>query len=459
MALRREIKSVEEQYEQTNEAYGELSKKLRNVTQERLNTEEELLASNVRLKQLLGELEAARAAAQAQSNAIVKDNKMTMGELTRKVESTLMTVLDERFRDEAFTSAITEQSVLSTDKVRVEFEGDEVFWSLQDNYSFEMLLADASRYWDVAPQDAILVDERGAIWPNDAYVGLELQRAANARITLKIKPVATTVEEDIEMYGKEGEESDSDEDDDFDMSLLAIATAAEDELLLAQAKGTTTSLTTKQKLALRRKLKYDMYYFLAFVVFFIVSMYTRRTIKDGYRLQEAISAAFTEENFGDYNEKTFLDIATAEELFDWMEGPLAEGLFPGENYNGLKNKWVGYVMTYNRLVGMIRLRQLRVAPNKNCNLTMSAIEQVGRLTTGVNYDGGTMRRRQFVDACYASYSPEAASNETFGLDPSTPGFSYFTAEENGLKDATITGQVNSRDKREAATNTPHISRC
>ena len=131
MALRREIKSVEEQYEQTNEAYGELSKKLRNVTQERLNTEEELLASNVRLKQLLGELEAARAAAQAQSNAIVKDNKMTMGELTRKVESTLMTVLDERFRDEAFTSAITEQSVLSTDKVRVEFEGDEVFWSLQ----------------------------------------------------------------------------------------------------------------------------------------------------------------------------------------------------------------------------------------------------------------------------------------------------------------------------------------
>ena len=106
---------------------------------------------------------------------------------------------------EAFTSALTEQSVLSTDKVRVEFEGDEVFWSLQDNYSFEMLLADASRYWDVAPQDAMLVDERGAIWPNDAYVGLELQRAPNAKITLKIKPVAVTVDEDIEMYGREGE--------------------------------------------------------------------------------------------------------------------------------------------------------------------------------------------------------------------------------------------------------------
>ena len=193
MALSREIYAVEEQYTEADEQYTELSRKLRHVTQERLNTEEELLASNVRLKQLLGELQAARDAAHAQSSAVVQDNKMTMGELTRKVESTLMTVLDERFRDEAFTSAITEQSVLSTDKVRVEFEGDEVFWSLQDNYSFEMLLGDASRYWDVAPQDAILVDERGAIWPNDAYVGLELQRSPNSRITLKIKPVATTV--------------------------------------------------------------------------------------------------------------------------------------------------------------------------------------------------------------------------------------------------------------------------
>ena len=158
MALSREIYAVEEQYTEADEQYTELSRKLRHVTQERLNTEEELLASNVRLKQLLGELQAARDAAHAQSSAVVQDNKMTMGELTRKVESTLMTVLDERFRDEAFTSAITEQSVLSTDKVRVEFEGDEVFWSLQDNYSFEMLLGDASRYWDVAPQDAILFE-------------------------------------------------------------------------------------------------------------------------------------------------------------------------------------------------------------------------------------------------------------------------------------------------------------
>lgn len=99
-------------------------------------------------------------------------------------------------------------------QVRVEFEGDEAYWSLQDNYNFEALLQDAARYWDISPQDAVLQDERGAIWPNDAYVGLELQRHTTARISLKLKPVASHVEEDIEYYGKEGDDDDDESDDD-----------------------------------------------------------------------------------------------------------------------------------------------------------------------------------------------------------------------------------------------------
>ena len=103
MAVRREIRAVESQFEEADGRYEELSKELRQVTQERLNTEEELMACNVRLKQLLGELQSAREAAAQQSAAKVQDNKMTMGELTRKVEAVLMNVLEERFKDEAFT--------------------------------------------------------------------------------------------------------------------------------------------------------------------------------------------------------------------------------------------------------------------------------------------------------------------------------------------------------------------
>ena len=42
-----------------------------------------------------------------------------------------------------------------------------------------------------------------------------------------------TVEEDVEIFGKEGEEE-SDEEDGLDQSTMTIAAAAEDELLLAQ---------------------------------------------------------------------------------------------------------------------------------------------------------------------------------------------------------------------------------
>ena len=269
MALRREIAQAEKQLAEADARLSVVTRQHFLVKQERLNTEENLAAANVRLKNLLGELQLARKEAKERANMVVQDKKMTMGELTRNVETTLKTILDEKFGDERFVAAITEQTAAagaSTDRVRVEFEGDEVFWSLQDNYTFENLLVDASRYWDLAHQDAFLVDERGAIWPNDGYVGLELQRTPNAKIALKIKPVATTVDDDVEVYGHDGDESEDFSEEDFDQGLLAIAVAAEDELLLAQAKGQATALTNKQKLAIRRKLKFEMYYFLIFVV-------------------------------------------------------------------------------------------------------------------------------------------------------------------------------------------------
>lgn len=76
-----------------------------------------------------------------------------------------------------------------------------------------------------------------------------------------------------------------------------------------------------------------------------------RTVREAFQLQQSISTAFTEENFGDYNEKTFLDIATADEMFEWMEGPLKDGLYPDQLYNGLPvpPELKGYVMVYNKV--------------------------------------------------------------------------------------------------------------
>ena len=71
-AIRREIASIEQQYQEADDQYSELSKKLRVVALERQNTEEELLAANSRLKQLLGELEVARTQAAEQAATIAR---------------------------------------------------------------------------------------------------------------------------------------------------------------------------------------------------------------------------------------------------------------------------------------------------------------------------------------------------------------------------------------------------
>ena len=52
---------------------------------------------------------------------------------------------------------------------------------------------------------------------------------------------------------------------------------------------------------------------------------------------------------GDYNEKSFLDIATFGEIWEWVEGVLKEGLFSASDADGN-----AVIMLYNRMVGAVR---------------------------------------------------------------------------------------------------------
>ena len=422
-ATRRELKEIEASLEAAETEYQSVSDRLRLVQQERANTEEELRSQNSRLKAMLDEIAtrkvregAADAAGKSEEQA---ETRMTMAELNRRVEGVLMEVLTAKLRDESFATALIEKSSTSTgDKVRVEFDQDEVFWQLQENYTFENLLEDAARYWDISPQDCVLYDERGAIWPSDAYVSMELREHPSARVTLKIKAVAAAQSTDeVEVYGREGEVVDSESSDDEEAmkDLMQLAESAEDEILKAKARGGKANLNNKQKLALKKKLKRELMYFVLFVTLFIYVLYARRTVIDAFYMQQAISTAFVDEAFGDYNEKTFDDIATAGEMFDWMDGPLKEGLFPEEMYNGqpVPDDRLGYVMGYNKVVGKVRLRQLRVKPG-GCDLPES-IKQSDYT------EDGQYRQRQFVDYCFPAYPAEGAADERMvSRDPFGP---------------------------------------
>jgi len=63
--------------------------------------------------------------------------------------------------------------------------------------------------------------------------------------------------------------------------------------------------------------------------------------------------------------QNFYEIMTAEELWTWMRGPLLNGAYPTEWYNGdpFTPNELGLVMFSARLVGGVQLRQMRVRPD------------------------------------------------------------------------------------------------
>jgi len=65
--------------------------------------------------------------------------------------------------------------------------------------------------------------------------------------------------------------------------------------------------------------------------------------------------------------KNFYEIMTMGEFWEWMEGPLVNGLYPEEWYNGeaFTEGERGYVANYMRLIGGVQIRQSRVT-NSSC---------------------------------------------------------------------------------------------
>jgi len=144
----------------------------------------------------------------------------------------------------------------------------------------------------------------------------------------------------------------------------------------------------------------------------------RRSVPDAHYMLNALDEVFVGEEFGDYNEKAYMDIRTFEEFYEWAEGPFLQGLLPGEYYDGtVIDKDKNRVAYYNRVVGGVRMRQLRVEPNKGCDI---ATNVVSSFTPTAGPDAGVERTRKYVQACYTLYSVK----QTAKLKPSQSTAAY-----------------------------------
>ncbi|CAG5128639.1 unnamed protein product, partial [Candidula unifasciata] len=124
------------------------------------------------------------------------------------------------------------------------------------------------------------------------------------------------------------------------------------------------------------------------------------------------------------NHVSFRTVASAEDFWKFAEEPLLDGLYWDKWYNGdpLPPNTAGYIYYENRLLGVPRLRQLRVSTN-SCT---------------VNEEFET-----FISDCYAMYSEQNEDRNPFGRnvqDPNETAWVYQTQTE--LEGFSYWGKIN-----------------
>ena len=292
--------------------------------------------------------------------------------------------------------------------------GDEeaVFRVSDDSYTFDELTTDACRFFELHPLDVLMVDDQDERWAGDASVRQKMAAYDNAygRVFLKMREEEGDEEEledpdnILQLLLNEEEEAEEEEDEEEE--------PPEMQAVQVVLRGANQDKGKKKKKKLNRGQLYrELPIFILFTLLFIVSLTFRRQTVAGYYQVNAIRTILVEEAFGDFNEKTYADIANFEEIWDWIEGVLVEGLYPEGKYNDeeFNKREVGTVMTYNRIVGAIRLRTVRSVPNVECpGVTASLNKRLVQNSSGDIYD------QLFVDECHGAASPGNEQKYPYG---------------------------------------------
>lgn len=174
---------------------------------------------------------------------------------------------------------------------------------------------------------------------------------------------------------------------------------------------------------------------LAIYMVFLLLLYVQVLYKtwgvDAFYLRQELSNLIIEEEFlraDSLVKKTYMDIGQVQEFWQFMHGPFVENVFPSTCYPGgvqPSPSCAGYIDLNNRVLGGVRIWQLRTKNATPCNAPKSIVN-----TTNPQ--------------CYPSYSTSTESTATFGGNQSQLGpalesaftyqsFSPVTASTTGVR--------------------------
>jgi len=167
----------------------------------------------------------------------------------------------------------------------------------------------------------------------------------------------------------------------------------------------------------RDRTVWDAIIFSLYTIIFIAIIGQLYDVNMANNTNNAIMDLLLDEEFpGAQYKKNFFEIMTMEEFWTWLQGPVVNGLYPDQWYNGDRYTEAeqGYMLRYLRLVGGVQLRQARVG-------STSCTER--RYTDQVLSDpvtGSDLPRFDTKDGtCYAEFTVDRQATAPFG-PPSDP---------------------------------------
>ena len=152
----------------------------------------------------------------------------------------------------------------------------------------------------------------------------------------------------------------------------------------------------------------ELVLYLMYILMHVSFAAARKNTIDAYYLSTIMEDSIVHEEFagpntggGTYIKKTFLDVATEEELWEFLEGPLRSNVFPEKcrdpEYRG--DPCLGAMHTYDHIVGVVRFRQFRVEAEADCKFPalMNSIPSI------------------VASPCYGTWDMDNPSRAPYGL--------------------------------------------
>jgi hypothetical protein len=166
----------------------------------------------------------------------------------------------------------------------------------------------------------------------------------------------------------------------------------------------------------RKKLVHELIIYISFLVCFMTVIFLTRDVPSVYEMEASVRDLIAGEEFLPEDtqiRKTFYEIGEFSEFFQFLLGPFYNQVYATEWYNGqnLTSIQRQSLNIYNRVVGAVRLRQLRVKDN-SCAISR-------------NYNA-------FTSECFDYYNENSRSTSAYGPTTNPEKYTWYCGSNSLL---------------------------